>query len=160
MARTLRERFECAGERLGIVLNLVYQRGLEMAIGGFSIINGRAALSSDMNERPLAPFLHSALSQLSREPYVWAIALIGIGLLHLIVISVSMFAKGTAARAAMAFIQTALYVAVVTAILTSKEPVMASERYAWNSCLAFLCFVVLTSRTISDRQKKGRVVSG
>lgn len=150
----------CAGERLGYFLNLLFQRGLEFALAMVTIINGRAALSSDLGARPLAPFLHSALSQLSHEPYVWSLFLISIGTVHLLVLLGTLFGKRTAKRAIMAFIQTAVYVAITTAILTSDEPIQSAERYAMSAAMAFLCFVVLTARTISEMAKQGGSLNG
>lgn len=146
---TIKARFDLAGECLGILLNLLHQRGLEFSLAGASVINGRSALIEDGSGNALAPFLHSALSQLSKQPYVWAVLLIGIGLLHFIVLIGTLTSKRTLKRAVMAFVQAGAYVAITTAILTSTRESGGAERYAWSAVLSFLCFVVLTSRTIS-----------
>lgn len=128
---------------------MLYQRGLEIGLAGASVINGRAALMSNEHGATLAPFLYSALSQLSKEPRVWAIFLTGVGVAHLIVLAATFRGKKTAMRALMMFIQTGVYVAVTVAILTSTRDAGGAERYAWSACLSFLCFVVLTSRAVA-----------
>lgn len=142
---------ECAGEKFGIILNTIFQRGLEFGLAGISIINGRAAFGT-IEGKPLAPFLFSALSQLSKEPYIWAISLIGVGMIHCVVLLWTFNSEKPRARAVIAFAQTIAYVTVSIAILTGKQPDMAAERYIWNGSLAFLCFVVLLARAISDAQ--------
>lgn len=148
-------RIERAGERVGALLNLIYQRGLEIMLAGLSVINGRAALAYNAQGEPTAPFLYSALSQFAQPPYVWAVSLIGVGMVHFIVLAVTLTNERTFGRAMMAFVQTGVYVSITMAILTSTRDGGGPERYAFIACTAFLCFVVLTARAISEYRKGG-----
>lgn len=150
-----RARIESARLGLGDFLNALFERGLELALGGAAIINGRLASVA------AAPFLRSCLAILSPSAQVWALVLYGFGALQITVVLASILKpdlKGL--RAFTSALGMALYLAITVAILTSSEPHQVAERYAWGACWFGLCAVVLGARALADVQKRGALKRG
>lgn len=135
----------------------IFERGLEMALAGSAIINGRAVLITRPDGTPLAPFLSSALELLSRNAWTWAALLIVTGIVHLLILAASIRSDRVGGRAAMSGLLMLIYSTVTVAVLTGLEPRQAAERYAWSALLSFLCVVVLGGRAVSRHRGKGNL---
>lgn len=142
------------GARVGIFLVELFERGLEVALAGITVINGHNALSVDANGAPLAPFLNSALRQLSYSSSDWAITLMGFGALHLVVLLFSIRRVMTPLRLVLAVGSFFVYVAVATAVLTGAYRFVAAERYLWSAAMSLLCSVALFLQWKSSEDEK------
>ena len=131
-------------------LHEVFERGLEFALAGATVINGRAALYDRPDGVPLAPYLYSALAWLSRHPSEWAALLFAAGVVYFFVLLNSMRSDRYLGRAVMGAVIFLIYVAISAAILTGTEPSQAAERYVWAACLAFLASVYLGAQAITE----------
>lgn len=141
--------------RLAAVWEDAFERGLEIALAGSLIINGRSVFVARMNGEPLAPFLSSALSFLSPKPLIIAVFLILAGCLYLAVLFSSVRSDRHLGRALMSWVAMLTYAAISFAVLTGFEPKQSAERFGWWAVLAFLCAVRLGSRAIAENRKKG-----
>ena len=141
--------------RLAAAWEEVFERGLEIALAGSMIIDGRAVFSTRLNGDPLAPFLTSAISYLSPMPQLIAFFLILVGCTHLLILLFSVRSDKYLGRALMSALALITYVGVGFAVLTGLEPKQASERFAWMAVLAFVCVVHLGSRALAKSRKKG-----
>ncbi len=144
---------------MGWLLHEWFERGLEFALAGASIVNARATLFQTSDGHPLAPFLLSALEFLSRAPVMWTVFLAIVGASHMAIVLASFGRDWFPIRALACMIQTAVYVAVSAAIITGPAPHQAGERYYFTSWLAFLAAVALLSQALhSGRQHRGDVL--
>lgn len=141
--------------RLATALENVFERGLEIALAGNMIIDGRSVFAMRQNGEPLAPFLSSALKFLSPNPQIEAFFLIMVGCLHLIILGFSVRSDKYTGRALMSALALFTYVAVAFAVVTGLEPNQAAERFAWSAVMAFVCVVYLGSRAVAKACKKG-----
>lgn len=143
--------------RLAAVWEDVFERGLEIALAGSMIIDGRSVFAMRQSGEPLAPFLTSALKYLSPSPQIIAFFLILTGCLHLAILFFSVRSEKYLGRALMSALALLTYVAVAVAfaVATGLEPKQASERFAWLAVLAFVCVVHLGSRAVAKTRKQG-----
>jgi len=141
--------------RLAQAWEEVFERGLEIALAGILIIDGRSVFTLRQNGEPLAPFLSSALDILSPKPQNVAVTLILFGCLYLAVLSLSVRSGKYLGRTVMAALALLTYVAIAFAVMTGLEPPQAADRFLWYAALSFLCVVHLGSRAIAELRKKG-----
>ncbi len=141
--------------RLAAAWEDVFERGLEIALAGSMIIDGRSVFATRQSGEPLAPFLTSALNYLSPSPQIVAVFLILAGCLYLAILGFSVRSEKYLGRALMSALALLTYVAVAFAVATGLEPNQAAERFAWLATLAFVCVVHLGSRAVAKIRKKG-----